>query len=234
MHEYHQHGMSKEELKENALLSFVVRLRRLFLHHRRQVWIGLAVVVVVAGFLAYRAIASSQAENDASTAFEKVALLLRSENAQQQIGDADKQLEDIIKKWPDTLSAAKASFYLGNIKFGMENFAGAIESFGRAANFKTGIYLHPAALVGIANCHEQQGDLAKAIDYYDRVIVLSKSFGYRDISRLGKVRCLGIQGKIADARKTLGEITRETSAFSAEVSRLSAWLDMKNVPAGQK
>ncbi len=237
MREYHQGHMSKEELENNALLSFLVRLRHFVIKNKRIVvlaGLGVLLLLIVAGFMAVN---SAAREEKAAAEFDKVAVMLQGEGAREKIGDIDKQLDTIIKTWPGTLAAAKASLHLADIQYRMDNFAGAIENFTRVKDHGKSSYLYPAALIGIANCYEQSGEPAKAVDYYDAVGALSDHFGLKDMALLGKARVLGAQGKFDEARKVLENIRSDVSAFADEAMRLSIWLDSKKtvqvLPAGK-
>lgn len=237
MPEYHQGHMSKEELEGNALLSFLVKLRHFVVANKRTVLLsglGVFFLLVLIGIMIVNSIAR---EEKAAAEFDKVFVMLQGKEAREKIGEIDKQLETIIRTWPGTLAAAKASFHLADIQYRLENFSAAIENFTRAMDYSKSSYLYPAALIGIANCYEQSGESAKAADYYDAVGTLADHFGMRDIALLGKARVLGAQGKFDEARKVLEGFRSDISAFADEAMRLSLWLDSKKtvqvLPAGK-
>ena len=237
MGEYHHGHMSKEELQDNALLSILVKIRHSLFKNKKLVYgVGAGVLVILAVII-IMAINSSSAEKQASIEFDKVLVLLQAENARENVGDIDKKLDEIVKKWPDTLAGAKAALHLANLQFKLDNFTGAIENFLKVVAYSKSGYLYPAALIGIGNCHEQSGDLVKAIEYYDVVGQLVEHYGFRDMARLGKARILGAQGKIDEARKALEGLRSDVSSFADEAMRLSIWLDSKKtvqvIPAGK-
>jgi predicted negative regulator of RcsB-dependent stress response len=216
---------------EDALLEYVIRIRRFFIKNKSTIiavtFLALALIV----FFVVRAIETQKAEAEASTAFERVSLMLRS-NAQERIGDIETQLSDIIKKWPNTLGAARASFHLGHLQYNLENYAAALENYRRASRYSSSIYLHPAALQGIANIHEQTGDLDRAVEYYSRIEASPRHFGYRNIALLGKARCLGMKGDIREARRLLQivltercPLTGQFSPLAGEAEQILVWLD---------
>jgi predicted negative regulator of RcsB-dependent stress response len=214
------------EFSEEVIYEYLKRVRHFFVKNKTKILFVLALGVLLAVFIVFRAIEAKNAEEEASTAFERVSYMLRDENVKERISDIDTQLEDIIRKWPGTLAAARASFYLGRIQYDLNNFAGAIESYTRASRYSSSIYLYPAAILGIANACEQTGDTEDAIEQYERIETLgSASFGYENVARLGRARCLAVKGNFAEARRLLDLVRSARSHFSEEADQMLVWLD---------
>lgn len=237
MSDIHTGHKGRDEASDSALLSFLVKARHFVINHTRLVIMAGTGLVIAGIVIAVLVMNAASNEQRAATAFEKVALMLQGEGARDKIGDIDKKLEEIIKTWPGTLASAKAALNLADIQYRMENFAGAIENFSRVRDYGSSTYLYPSALLGIGNCHEQSGEMTKAVDYYESVASLTDHFGFKDLALLGKARCLGAQGKIDEARKVLENVRSDTSAFGDEAMRLSIWLEAKKtaqvLPAGK-
>ena len=217
---------------EDTLLVYVVKVRRFFIKNKNTIITLSLIALALIVFFVVRAIESQKAEEEASIAFERASLLLRDDNVRERIGDIETQLDDIIKKWPDTLGAARASFHLGHMQYGLENYAGALESYTRAAGYSSSIHIYPASLLGIANCYEQTGEHERAIEYYSRVETLSSGFGYKNTALLGKARCLAVQGDLREARRLFEIVSNESgSPLSEEANQALIWIDgMQETP----
>jgi len=213
------------DFSDNLLLDFLIKVRRFCTRNKKTIFIALFLIVAGAFFIVMRVIEARSAEEEASTAFERIVLMLQGGDARERIGDIDSQLEDIIRRWPGTLAAARASLQLGHLQYSLENYTAAIESYTRASRYSTSIMLFPAGLLGIANSYEQSGESEKAIEYYERVAALALDFGYRNIARIGWARCLGLTGKAGEARSLLESIISENAPFSEDAAQVLVWLD---------
>jgi len=209
---------------EDALLEYVIRTRRFFIKNKGTIITISLIVLALAVFLVVRAVESKKAEEEASTAFERVAVMLRG-NVMDRIGDIETQLSDIVKKWPNTLGAARASFHLADMQYKLENYAAAIESYTRASKYSSSIHLYPASILGLANTYEQTGDLEKAVVQYDRIGTASNSFGYRNSALIGKARCLAVMGDRREARRLLEIVSAGNSLLAEEAEQVLIWLE---------
>jgi tetratricopeptide (TPR) repeat protein len=114
---------------------------------------------------------------------------------------------------------------MGHLQYSLENYMGAIENYSRVSGYSSSIYLHPAGLMGEANCHEQLGNFESAIEIYTRIETLKDDFGFKNLARLGKVRCLGMKGNFPEARRALDAVRTDRSMFTEQAEQILVWLE---------
>ncbi|MDR2733358.1 MAG: tetratricopeptide repeat protein [Spirochaetota bacterium] len=210
---------------EDFLIDLVVRTRHFLVRNKKTVILSIIITVAVLLFIVMRVLDTKKAEEEASVAFERIALVFQRPDLREHIGDIEKQLDDIIKKWPGTLGAARAALRMGHMRYSLENYAAAMEDFARVSGYSSSMYLYPAGLLGIANCHEQTGNIESALETYSRIEVLNPDFGFKNLARLGKARCLGLKGDFQGARQALENVRQDHSPHTEQAEQILVWLE---------
>jgi len=114
---------------------------------------------------------------------------------------------------------------MGRLRYSLENYAAAIEDYTMASRYSSSIYLYPAGLMGIANCHEQSGNIESALETYSTVEALGSDFGFKNLARLGKARCLGLKGDFQGARQALENIRQDRSPYTEQAEQILVWIE---------
>jgi len=118
-------------------------------------------------------------EQESNVDFGKVYLVYRSAVLDQNLKEEDlkKKLLEInedfklvIEKHPNSLSAAKSAYYLGNSLYRSGDYQKAIEFYEKGAAGRRKSYISFLCLMGSASCQEQLKNYDKAAKIYDEVL----------------------------------------------------------------
>jgi TolA-binding protein len=118
-------------------------------------------------------------EQRSNADFGKVYLVYRNTTADQNLKEEDlrKKLLDInedfelvIEKHPNSQSAARSAYYIGNTLYRNGDYEKAIEYYEKGAAGRKKSSLSFLCLMGIASCQEQLKNYDKAARIYDEVL----------------------------------------------------------------
>jgi tetratricopeptide (TPR) repeat protein len=152
--------ITKKEMKEDKLVTFVFRVNELFQKYTNQFLIGIG-VVVVAGVLVYFYINSkANQEREAGVLLGQADLQLRIGNTKQALSGLDM----VTRRFPETKAGKRAIFLLGDAYFQSKEFELAKSAFERYLSQGKEPLLKASAQAGIAQCYLETGDLLLAGD----------------------------------------------------------------------
>jgi TolA-binding protein len=165
-----QKKISKKQLKQDALLTSVVKATSFYEANKRNIGIGIvAIVVLVVGSLVY---SKNRAENNekATAALAKVVPLFDNNQYQLAIDGVTEKgivgLKSIVENYGSTDGGNLARFYLGNAYLQLEKYDEARAQF---EDFNApGQLLAVSRLAGLAVCYETKGEYQKAAEHYER------------------------------------------------------------------
>ncbi|HEX9935312.1 MAG TPA: tetratricopeptide repeat protein [bacterium] len=157
--------LAKKEIKEDALVTTIFKVQRLYSTYRKQIEIGLIAVlaVVVLGGLMLRSKKSAERQASARLGLTEPAYF--SGEYQRVIPE----LTSIQEKYPGTPSAGEAVFYLGNAQFAVGNLDQAEACFRRyAEDYGQNRAFKASSLAGMAAVQEARKQYEKAAVLYEK------------------------------------------------------------------
>jgi len=177
-----------KELKEpDTLQVYFVKGIAYFNEHRRNFFIGIAVVAFIVlaagGWHLYRL----DYERSANALYAKANLAAAvTENVQ----DILNQYRDIAKKYPDSAAGLMSQYRLGNILYRMNDIDGAMAAY--QAYLRQGPEdndLTVLTYTGLGYCYENKGDFKTALSYYEKAEKSKagadfESMNYRNLGRI--------------------------------------------------
>lgn len=232
MNQYKQHHMSKQELKENKLLTTAVNIRHYLVNNSKTFLKILVVVLVLLVLLVGKAVYDNAREKDASIRLNRI-LFSRyiKRSSDQDINLVQKQLTRIIRDYGGTPSGARASYHLGMLQYQVNGYLKAIQSFREAAENGTG-HVVAGALIGIGDAYTQLNNHKKALASY-REVMDRRLTGFAQTARVKYIQvCIAI-GRFKEARTELDILKKDnTSYLSNDAGRLEALLKLYLKRAG--
>jgi TolA-binding protein len=157
--------ISKQELKEDTLVTFYAKALK-WVEDYRMMLIGgaVAIVVVVLGIFFYFQ-SSEDAEKAASVELAKATRIYESADIQNAIP----LLSNLVKNYGSTYSGKLGRFYLANAFFQNKDYDNAKTNFEKfVSGFSGDSHFLAAAQGGAAACLEQKGQYAAAAEAYEK------------------------------------------------------------------
>ncbi|MEE3235194.1 MAG: tetratricopeptide repeat protein [Candidatus Latescibacterota bacterium] len=199
--------MTKEELREDEFVEWLVSAVDYIRDHRNPFIIG--VLIVVGGILGLRTFIDSQEQNkrDAAALFGDVLI---AEQGGQNI-EAVKKAEHIIKNYEGSPAAGKATIFLANLYYSQTKYEEAERLYrsyldsGENGNIDI---LNHAAEMGLLACSEVNGNLEQAAVAYEGLgLKYSGSLGAFSLMRA--VRCYKQLGDLDRTKNILERLNNE-------------------------
>ena len=163
------------------------------------------VIVVVLGLAAFGGWAWYDAsQHRVAAAYADVAARVQAAEAPDAPADlkatAIRDLEALLARYPSARGVPQAAFALGNLRFGMKNYAGARAAYELALQRGAPAMIQALARAGIGRTWEAERDFAKAADAYGALVkdLDPRSFAYED-ALIDHARALELAGKKAEA-----------------------------------
>ena len=165
-----QHRLTKHEMKEDSFVTFAFRAQEYIQSNQKTLLLGLgALVLAVLGVWLYSS-ASSRSEGEAegllTSAFTRVQ--------QNDMEGAASIYREIKDQYKGTQAAREAVFYLANLQFVAEQWSDAITQYEAYlddySSFDQG--RNVAARAAIGDAQQALGDHAKALESYERALIL--------------------------------------------------------------
>jgi len=130
-------------------------------------------------------------------------------NAQQLIQQNPQAAEDslryIMQTYPRSMPGQKARYYLGEVLYRQQRFAEAREQytlFEESYSVKNS-FLKAAAFYAQANCFEEEGNLAEAVNVYLELLKKYPECSYIPFAKLGAARCMILSMRLDEATELL-------------------------------
>jgi len=225
-----QKKITKRELKQDALLTTVVKATSFYEQHKKNIGIAVGVLAaIVVGSFIY---AKNKADNNekATAALGKVYTYF--DNAQYKIavdGLPERNimgLKAIVENYGNTDSGNLAKFYLAGAYFELGNYDEALKYF---EDFSPNDQLTAVSrLAGIAGCYEAKGEFEKAAEYFEKAALNYPN----DVDAAENLNAAASNYALAGKKERALELYRKlkkdypTTAFGREadrhIARLSA------------
>lgn len=191
--------MTKEELREDEFVEWLVSVVDYIRDHRNSFIVG--VFIVVAGIFGIRTFIDTQHQNIRDAAALWGDVLIAEQGG--QLTEAAKKAEHIMTNYAGSPAAGQATIFLANLNYSQEKYAEAEKLYGSYLNSgdsgKTEILRH-AAEMGLLACAEVSGDLEETAIAYE---MLGSKYAGQSMgawSLMSAARCF----------KNLGDIERST------------------------
>lgn len=120
-----------------------------------------------------------------------------------------KRLDELFRKVTDQYSRSKVSRLaypeLGHLKYQEKNYGEAISLYERyLEELSASSPYRPLALLALAGCYEEKGEMAKALEILQRSLSLPHD-AFRELAMLNLARVYRLQGQESKAKETLKE-----------------------------
>jgi tetratricopeptide (TPR) repeat protein len=209
----------RKEIKEDALVTQYVRIRRLYDRYSRSINIGLIVL------LAFAVIGVLMARSKRGAEIKSQEMLGLAEQAyyMNDYPRVIRDMEPIIKIYPGTRAAGTAAFYTANAYFNQNNIVEA-EKFYRIVvdHYRQNPLFSASSLAGLATIDESRKQTAKAAQLYEKAGNQYSELYAAPFYLKEAARCYLASGDKTSALKLLNTIQKEhpESAVSEEVQWL--------------
>lgn len=205
-----KHRVSKADLKEDRFQEVVEKATAFYYRDRQKFWVivGVAAVVVVGAILVIQG-RDRGSDSEAQLRFTE-ALGIYSQNQLQQ---AEEAFSGIANRYGRDYAGAKAHYYLGQIYFQTQRYEEARREFEKfLSKSKNNPVLSPAAMMGVADCEAEMGDLLKAGEHYEKVYQQYPKWPLAFDAALAAGRALADAGVLDRAEKLYEELLEKESA----------------------
>lgn len=158
--------LTKQEIKKDWFTENITKLIALFYREKQKFFIGAGILVAVVIILVLALSGRGRENPEVQLRFTQALGVYSMQNYEQ----AEQQFSEIARRFSGHFLGAKANFYLGDIYFRTQRYneaKKAFETFYRKMHNDP--LLSPAALLGIANCQEELGDLPRAAENYQKI-----------------------------------------------------------------
>lgn len=172
--------------------------------HKKQLLIGLIVVVVVGLGIAYYFVHQGQQQENANDALSKL-MVRTSPNAPETSPEA---FLKVAAEYPDTDAGQRALLLGASALFTQGNYDEARAQFQRFLQAHSDSPFAAEAALGVATCLEAQGKTDDAITSYRNVAEHYQTPNVVPQAKLALARLDESQGKLQDARSQLEDVVR--------------------------
>ena len=220
----------KKELKQDALISTYAQVVDYYDKHKRNIGIGITVVVV--GVLGITAYLNNQETNNgkASAELGKVISFFDSGNYRLAVDGAPEMnvpgLRSIVDNFGGTTAGNHARFYLASALYNLGEYAKALDEF--SSYDGQGDMLRIARLSGMAACYEAMNDYARAAEHYESAALLVGTDASVPENLNHAARNFALSGDKEKALELYERLKKDhsTSAFGREADRYIAQLSV--------
>ncbi|MFH1943779.1 MAG: tetratricopeptide repeat protein [bacterium] len=157
--------ITRREIKEDALVTFYVKVQKFFQKHTRQLNIGMivALVVVVVSFMMIRS--KKSAENTADARMGVAEQFYYATDYTRAI----QELDQIVNLYAGTNAAGRAVFFIANSYFAIGDIPNAEKYFRMYLDdySKDALFI-VSSMAGIAACLEYQDQFLQAAQMYEK------------------------------------------------------------------
>lgn len=219
-----QKKISKKEIKQDALISTYVKATSWYEHHKKNLGIGILVVVVVlvAGVVYFKNQAESN-EKAMAQLGEIYPLFDQGQYARAIDGVPERNLpglKSIVENYGSSASGAIARFYLASAYFQLERYDEALREFDEMSPGPELLAISREA--GIGGCYEAKGMYREAAEHFEKAGTLnSKDLGAAEYlsSAARSYAKAGEREKAVELYKRVKK-NYPTSVYAREVDRL--------------
>ncbi|MEO0092670.1 MAG: tetratricopeptide repeat protein [candidate division WOR-3 bacterium] len=220
--------LTKKEIKQDWFTEKITKLISLYYREKQKFYIAVGILVGIVIILIFALTGRGRENPEIQLRFTQALGLFSMQNFDQ----AEQHFAEIARRFANHHLGAKAYFYLGNIYFQTQRFNEAKRAF---ENFyrkrRSDPLLSPAALMGIANCQEEMGNLKQAAENYYQVYRRHPKSPLATDALLACGRCYQNLGNLDQAEKIYNLILKKnpTGPFAEEAKvQLSFTQTLKN------
>jgi TolA-binding protein len=201
--------MRKEDVKEDRFQVFITKVVRAYYHSPRNFYIGGG--VLIAAIVAVVLVLSNKPQpNPQPNIMFDEAILMLQDQRQPDTNSVVQLFTDLSRRFPSNALGIRASYYLGSIFYVQTKFDEARRAFEKFyAGDKKDPLLSPAALMGIGNCYEEQGQLDKAAEAYASAYKKYPKWALADQAVLAAGRCWRQKNRFRDAEALYAQFLKE-------------------------
>ena len=167
-------------------------LEAFWTEYGKKIIIGTVAIVAVIGVLLYRQYQSG------AEAEQAAAMLANARDTGA--------LEQVIKDYPNSSTAAEAMSRLADIYYRSGKYPEAASTYERISREFPSHVLAQSAKLGLASVLEAQGNLEGAKTQYLQIINSGQNSYIANAAKMGMARCLQVVGQNKDARQLYEEI----------------------------
>lgn len=173
MKKYRQKLISEQELKQDKLVTSVLKTIEIFEHHRRKVIMFLVAIIVVAvlfvSFSIYMRKMNEKAISDFYSIEKSLSEYFIGANQEKKLELIDR-IEEYVKKYPRSTEATIAIYYNILVYYDLGRYDEAISIAEKQAKRRNlghyGLYINEI----LASCYEQKGNYNKANIIYNKSV----------------------------------------------------------------
>lgn len=158
--------ITRQEIKRDWFTETITKLIALYYREKQKFYIGAGILVAIIIILILALTGRGRENPEIQLRFTQALGVYSMQNFEQ----AEQQFAEIARRFSGHYLGVKSYFYLGNIYFQTQRYNEAkrsFESFYRKQ--RKDPLLSPAALLGLANCQEEMGELKQAATNYYKV-----------------------------------------------------------------
>lgn len=211
---------TKREMKEDAFVTFAFQASDFIKKHRSKVIAGVGLAVILAGSFAYITSSRKAAGEDASR--QMLAGIIQQRRANYQ--GAAAAYEDVLSRFSGTPSGKLAALYLGHVRYEMEEYDAAAESYERYLRVEKRDKLTMShAKRGLAACRANTDRFEEAAELYEETArTLDEGEAVPD-DLMAAARCWRLAGQPEKAMGIFQEIVESYPDFR-EIEKAKVFL----------
>jgi TolA-binding protein len=198
--------ITKREIKQDKFVTFSFKLSEWIQKHLTQVLTVAGAVVVVAAVVIYLVSSQAKRERQAAELFGSANLELQSGNISGAVSD----LQALVTRYGSSKMAGQATYYLASAYYYAKDYAQAETWFQKYLDqYNQDVLLASSSQAGIADCHVQTGDYARAAEEFLKAVSMHPS-GFMVPQYLMQAANAYVQADQKDrARETLNRVVSD-------------------------
>jgi len=207
--------ISPKELKEDKLVTGLMKAREFLQAHRNQIWNLLTGIVVLAivvyAISSHKKRAEAESRRWLSAAIEKYAATLQyapDSDVRTKLEEARGEFEEVRNLYATTKAAGTALLYLGHIDYRLGEYEKALECYKQFLREHPDSPFAAQAQEGVGYCLEELGRLEEALEAYKKVAEYENSYLICEVG-LNVGRCLERLGRLEEAKAEYEKVIEE-------------------------
>jgi tetratricopeptide (TPR) repeat protein len=198
-----QKSLRKRELKEDQLVTTVIKTQRYMQEYGKQILIGVAGVVAVIALISMVVLSKQRSNTIAYTTLTQAEVLYLG----GQLDAARQIVENMVKTYSGTDAAGIGYHTLGNLALDTHQYDVAIENYQiYLDDYDDDPVLSASSQAGIAACFEQQKKFTEAADLYQAAVTANPTIFLAPQYLLNASRCFETAKDIESARTACQQV----------------------------
>jgi len=208
--------MRKEDIQEDRFQQFVNSVIKAYYKSPRDFYIGAGVLVVAVIAVIVLTTNKPKPNPEANVLFDQAVIMLMDQQ-RADTATVEQILTELARRYPSHPLGKRAHFYLGNINYARGKYDDARREFEQfASSDRSDPWLSPSALMGVGNCYEQTGDLARAAAAYKKAYDRYPKWVLADLNVKSAGRCYRLQGKFSEAARIYERYLKDNPKLKSE------------------